>query len=219
MIPLRDETHSRRFPVLTIVFILLNASIFVFQAFLSSEGFDTYVRTYGLVPSTLLGTASNLDPLKSSIVWPTVFTSMFMHGSVMHLVSNMWFLWIFGDNIEAELRPRRFVLFYLICGTLASLVHVALNPTSEIPLVGASGAIAGVLGAYFLLFPFHRIVTLVPIGIFLTTVRLPAFLFLGVWFLMQLLYSALGGSVAWWAHIGGFVSGAVLVWFFRKRKR
>jgi len=219
VIPLRDESHFRYFPVLTIVIIVANVAVFVYQRYFGPQGFEGYVFAYGLIPSALTGELATSNLLVPTSPPYTVLSSIFMHGGIMHLLSNMWFLWIFGDNIEAVMGPKRFIFFYLLCGVLASLAHVAIHPASNYPLVGASGAIAGILGAYFLLFPSNRILTLIPIGFFITTAKIPAFLFLGIWFLMQFVYSLMGGNIAWWAHIGGFVSGVVLILFFRKRKK
>ena len=150
---------------------------------------------------------------------------MFLHGGWVHLLGNMLYLWIFGDNIEDKLGHARFIVFYLLCGIGAAVGQIAANPLSDVPMVGASGAIAGILGAYMLLFPRSRVVTLVPIFFFFYFIEIPAILFLGLWFLMQFLYGTLtlstetsvsGGGVAWWAHVGGFITGAGLVFPFRK---
>lgn len=142
---------------------------------------------------------------------------MFMHGGFLHLIGNVWFLWVFGRKLEDVLDRKKYFFFYMLVGCTATLTHRAMMPTSTLPLVGASGAIAGVLGAYFLLFPFRKILTLVPIFFFLTTVRIPSVLFLGMWFLIQVFYAQLGVSyVAWWAHVGGFVSGVLMIYFFKR---
>ncbi len=152
------------------------------------------------------------------------FTSMFLHGGWLHLISNMWFLWIFGDNVEDVLGKARYIVFYLLCGLAAALTHFAVEPGSTLPVLGASGAIAGVLGAYLVLFPGARVVTLVPVFFFLQIMELPAFLILGYWFVLQILavsVAGLGpssGGTAWWAHVGGFLTGVVLVLVMRPRR-
>ncbi|MDD5557161.1 MAG: rhomboid family intramembrane serine protease [bacterium] len=148
-----------------------------------------------------------------------LLASMFLHGGVFHLGLNMLFLWIFGNNVEDAMGHARFLLFYLVCGVAASALHVAANPDSAMPTVGASGAIAGVMGAYIVLFPHARVLTLVPLFFYFTLVELPAFVFLGLWFLMQLLMARGGGNIAWYAHIGGFVAGLLLVPLFARRRR
>ncbi len=217
MIPLRDENPYTGFAYVVLLIILANVFVFIYQAFMGPENFDHYVLAYGLIPAELVGRVETILPGRVGLPFMSVFSSMFMHGGFFHLIFNMWFLWIFGDNVEIRLGHFRFILFYLATGVAAVLAHTIMDPSSTIPLVGASGAIAGVLGAYFLLFPRHRILTLIPIFIFITTVRIPAALFLGLWFLMQLLYSSMGGQVAWWAHIGGFIAGFLLVSFFLPR--
>jgi membrane associated rhomboid family serine protease len=209
VIPLRDENPTKRFAWMTLLIILSNVAVFVYQAYFGLRSFEAYVAGFGVVPASL---TRRVLPFSSNL-----FSAMFMHGGWMHLLGNMWFLWIFGDNIEDRLGKVKFVVFYFTVGVLATLTHVVADPGSKIPLVGASGAIAGVLGAYFLFFPFHRILTLIPIFFFFTTVRIPAMLFLGLWFLMQVAYSSFGGNVAWWAHIGGFVSGVVLGKLFERK--
>jgi membrane associated rhomboid family serine protease len=219
MIPLRDENPSRTFPWVTATIVAANAGVFAYQAFFGPRGFPAYVNAFGVVPAILTGKASGAGLTPATLFSPRLLSSMFMHGGVLHLLGNLWFLWIFGDNVEEKLTRGRYLLFYLLAGVLATLAHVVAEPGSALPLVGASGAIAGVLGAYFLFFPFHRIVVLVPIFILFTTVRVPAMLFLGLWFLMQLAYSSMGGVVAWWAHIGGFAAGVGLAFLFAPRRR
>ncbi len=215
--PLRDELPSRSFPILTIGIILINIGIFVYQAWFGLHGFEFYVNEYGLVPAAITGNPSADLMVRTSFPFLNFFTAMFMHGGIGHLLGNMWFLWIFGDNIEDVLGKKKFIFFYLLTGVLASVAHIAKNPGSGIPLVGASGAIAGVLGAYFVLFPRQRVLTLAFLGFYVTTFRLRAVWFLGIWFLFQLLNTMVGGYVAWWAHVGGFVSGMVLILILKKR--
>lgn len=206
MIPLRDSQPSLNKPVVTGVLIALNVLVFVFERTLVEPVQELFVLSYGMVPVRF--------------TWMSLFTSMFLHGGWMHLIGNMWFLWIYGDNIEDILGRWRYLLFYLACGAAAGLTHLAFNLDSRIPTVGASGAIAGVMGAYMLRFPHSRIVTLLPLFIFFTTIELPAYVILLYWFAIQI-FSGVGdtvtragvqqGGVAWWAHAGGFVAGALLV--------
>lgn len=204
MIPLRDSQPSRTAPLVTIALIALNVAVFLHEVTLDDYSRNHFVSQYALIPGRLqLG---------------DLVTSMFLHGGWLHLIGNMWFLWIYGDNIEDILGRSKYILFYLACGIAAAMVHVWFNPGSRIPTVGASGAIAGVMGAYMLKFPHSRIVTLIPIFIFFTTVEIPAWIILVYWFVIQL-FSGVGnlaaagneGGIAWFAHIGGFVAGALLI--------
>lgn len=193
--------------------IAANVAVFAFELYLdfgAGHGvLRAFMNAYGAIPLRL----------SHGIGWSTAFSSMFLHGGFLHLIGNMWFLWIFGDNIEDALGPLRFLLFYFLCGLAAVIAQVWIDPGATLPMVGASGAISGVLGAYILLFPKARIVTLVPIIIFIQIIELPAFLFIFVWFGIQLLsgYMSLGavgsnsGGTAFFAHIGGFIAGMVLV--------
>lgn len=220
MIPLRDTIPSRSFPIVSVTFIVINTIVFLYQWSLGPAVTD-FIDRYALVPARLLTMfQEGTEPI--SAVLP-VFSSMFLHAGWFHLIGNMLYLWIFGDNVEDKMGRFRFILFYLLCGAGAAGLHVLLDPDSEIPTVGASGAISGVLGAYFLLFPRSRVLTLVPIFYFIQFIEIPAFFFLGFWFLMQFFSGALsigmdpaGGGVAWWAHVGGFVTGMVLVFPFRR---
>jgi membrane associated rhomboid family serine protease len=217
MIPLRDINPRRRFPLITLVLILLNVLVFVYELLLPSEyALNSLVFTWGLVPYRLV----QLDP--RAIV--TIFTSMFMHSGFMHIIGNMLYLWIFGDNIESALGSFRFIVFYLLCGVGAAMGQVLINPVSEIPMIGASGAISGVLGAYLLLYPRAEVETLVILGYFVRLVRMPALVVLGFWIILQLFsgLASLGmdasGGVAFFAHVGGFVTGLVLVLLLRRRR-
>ncbi len=213
MIPLRDVIPSRTKPGVTITLIVVNIAIFLFQSSLSERGQETFVYAFGLVPAYFS--------------FGTVFTSMFVHGGVAHLVGNLLFLWIFGDNVEDRLGHGRFVLFYAICGFAAAFAQVALDPNSAVPMVGASGAVAGVMGAYLVLYPHSRVLMLFPFPIFLF--ELPAVIFLGVWFLMQFLNGVgqlpifqqdqISGGVAFWAHVMGFVTGLILVGIMKRPER
>ena len=213
MIPLRDVIPSRTFPFFTIAFIVLNSIAFLYEQSLPQRALEAFIHTYAVIPV-------RLDAL-------TIFTSMFLHAGWMHFLGNMLFLWIFGDNVEDRLGHARFVLFYLLCGVAAVFAHVYMNPLSRIPTIGASGAIAGVLGGYFVLYPHSRVLALIPLFIIWEIIEVPAILFLGLWFLMQF-YSAgvetlrtggQGGGVAFWAHIAGFVAGMAAVLVLRKPSR
>jgi membrane associated rhomboid family serine protease len=214
MIPLRDVIPSRTTPVVTISLIVLNALVFGHE-FLLGDQVNEFIIAYGLIPA--------------AFSWATVLTSMFLHGGFLHFAGNMLYLWIFGDNVEDRFGHGRFFLFYLLCGAVAALAQTIMSPDSVVPMVGASGAIAGVMGAYFVMYPHSRIVTLLPIFIFIQLIEVPAIVFLGIWFLMQFL-SGVGsiataaargpvGGVAFWAHIAGFVAGVAGVFVFRRPER
>jgi membrane associated rhomboid family serine protease len=206
MFPIRDTEPSYTKPVVVILLIVINLVIFLFEASLAPYYQNRFIATYGMIPD--------------QFTWTSLFTSMFMHGGWMHVLGNMWFLWIFGDNVEDVLGHGKFVLFYLACGMAAGLAQVLVDPSSTVPTVGASGAIAGVMGAYIVKFPRSRIQTAVFIIVFFTLVEVPAWLMLIYWFLIQLFqglgsvgYSHIsqGGGVAYMAHVGGFVTGALLI--------
>jgi membrane associated rhomboid family serine protease len=218
MIPIRDTIRAQRFPAVNTLLILLNVVVFLFEVSLGARALDRLIFTYGLVPGRFWAT-------KGVAEWLPIFTSMFLHGGWLHLIFNMLALYIFGDNVEDRLGHGRYLVFYLLGGTLAALAHLVAYRTSDVPTIGASGAIAAVLGAYLVLYPRARVLTLIPIFIIFPIIEVPAVIFLGFWFLSQLVtgVSALstntfqGGGVAWWAHVGGFVSGALLVWVFAPR--
>lgn len=219
MIPLRDDNPSSSRPVVTVLLILICTAVFlaVFYGLGSDAAIERVFRTYGATPAALMA-PGNL-PAKA----PTLVTSLFLHGGWLHLIGNMWFLWIFGDNIEDLMGHGGYLVFYLAAGVIATLTHVVMNQASANPLIGASGAIAGVLGAYTVLFPRARILSLVPLGLLTRIIPVPAVLFLPVWFVYQFLRGlaaqAGGGGVAWWAHVGGFLAGIVLVPVFVHRRR
>ncbi len=222
MIPIRDINRSGSVPVVTLTLIVVNAAVFLYEVSLG-PALRPFVAAYGLVPAHVtLGLRYGEAGLPETIA--PFFTSMFLHGGWWHLIGNMWFLWIFGDNVEDALGSFRFVLLYLLCGVAAGLVQCAVQPASALPTVGASGAIAGVLGAYALLFPGAKILTLVPVIFVLQLIEVPAVVMLGVWFLMQILNGSVAtlgtaaGGVAWWAHIGGFLAGLGLVLALRPRR-
>ena len=220
MIPLRDENPSRHTPWMMWLLLAANLAMFAYQLQVrATGGDDAYVALFfrlGLIPEAITSPGAWIN---MSIPAPlTLFSSMFVHGDLFHLGGNMLYLWIFGDNIEDVMGPFRFLAFYLLCGLGAAATQVALMPGSDVPMVGASGAIAGILGAYALLYPRAQILTLVFLLIFIRIMYLPAVLLLGIWFLMQILSAGGGGAgVAWWAHIGGFVVGVVLVRAFAVR--
>src|ERR1041384_108502 len=214
MIPLRDIIPSRTTPVVTIALITINVLVFLYELSLGKD-VDAFTLYYGLVPA--------------AFSWVAVITSMFVHGGFLHVAGNMLYLWIFGDNVEDRMGHGRFLVFYLLCGIAAALAQTITVPDSVVPMVGASGAIAGVMGAYFVLYPRSRIVTLIPIFFFFQIVEVPAIFFLGIWFLMQFvsgvgsIVSAVGGApgggIAFWAHIAGFVAGISGVIVFRRPER
>ena len=214
MIPLRDTVPSRTAPVVTVGLIALNVIVFLHETALGPY-LESFVFAYGLVPRRFVYWPG--DPLAPARFLP-LLTSMFWHGGWLHLLGNMLYLWIFGDNVEDRLGHFRYLIFYLAAGIAAALTQVALNPGSALPTVGASGAIAGVLGAYLITYPRSRVLTLIPIIIFPWFVEIPAVFYLAFWFLMQVLEGVgqlgvpqEGGGVAVWAHIGGFIAGVVLV--------
>jgi len=210
VIPLRDVIPSRTTPYITVTIIALNAVAWLYELSLPHESLNVFLTAFGVVPAYFSA--------------PTLITSMFLHGSWSHVIGNMWYLWIFGDNVEDRVGHGRFIVFYLLCGFVAALGQVAVDPNSTLPTIGASGAIAGVMGAYFVLYPHSRVLTLIP-WIFLQIVELPAIMLLGFWFLMQLFSAGTlavtanthGGGVAFAAHVAGFVAGIGGVFVFRKR--
>lgn len=213
MIPLQDTIRARRIPLMNLAIITVNILLLVYTQRLSPSAHEALLVTHGVIPARFL---ADLSP---SQLW-TLFTSMFLHGGWLHMLSNMWALYIFGDNIEDRLGPMRYLLLYLVCGAAATLLHVYLNQSSTLPVVGASGAIAGVMGAYLLSYPRARVITFVPLT-FVWFVQIPAVLYLIGWFVLQLFsgLQTLGadtmqlatGGVAWWAHVGGFVAGMILI--------
>jgi membrane associated rhomboid family serine protease len=213
MIPLRDVIPSRTTPYITITIIALNAVAWLFEISLPHEALNEFLTIYGVVPAYF--------------TWPTLVTSMFLHGGWFHVIGNMWYLWIFGDNVEDRLGHARFTAFYLICGAGAALGHVAMSPDSVLPTIGASGAIAGVMGAYFVLYPRSRVLALIPLIVVWEIIEIPAVVLLGFWLLLQLFGAGAGaiaetssteGGVAFAAHIAGFVLGVVGVFLLKKKQ-
>ena len=213
MIPLRDVIPSRTTPYITVTIIVLNAAAWFFELSVPDEVLPVFLQVYGVVPA-------HFHAL-------TLVTSMFLHGSWMHVIGNMWYLWIFGDNVEDRVGHCRFIAFYLLCGIVAAVGQIAMAPTSTLPTIGASGAIAGVMGAYIVLYPHSRVLTLIPLFVFWEVIELPAIFFLGVWFLMQLFSAGAiaatastgGGGIAFMAHVAGFLCGVGGIFLFRQRER
>jgi membrane associated rhomboid family serine protease len=216
-IPIGDVTRARIFPVVNIILIIINVLVFLYEISLGPRGFQLFTLAYGTIPLEIM-TGRDLPPAGPTPIYLTLLTSMFMHGSWTHLIGNMLFLWVFGDNVEDAMGHLKYLIFYLICGILASFTHIFFNLGSTIPAVGASGAIFGTLGAYFVLHPQGQIRTLFIFFIIIRILYLPAWLLLGAYFIFQFFESGNSG-VAVWAHIGGFVAGAVLIFLFRDRDR
>jgi membrane associated rhomboid family serine protease len=219
MFPIQDTNPSRSAPIVNWLIILANILIFLGEAATPTTELNAVVRTYGIVPTEFIKHFGGYEVL-------TIFTSMFMHGGWLHLISNMWALWIFGDNVEDRLGHGTYLFFYLLCGVAAALTQVVFSPDQAQPTIGASGAIAGILGAYVMLFPHAKVMTLIPIGFIPWFIRIPAYFYLGFWFVVQAFtgWVSLHGthsqeaaeSVAWFAHIGGFITGFVLVRLFQR---
>jgi len=227
VIPLRDENPSASVPIVTRGLIALNCLLFVYELMLGPD-LRGFVYSWGLVPERVtLALRFGEEPWSGPAA--TLVTSMFLHGGWLHLIGNMWYLWIFGDNVEDRLGKMRFLFFYIVSGVVAGLIHYLANRSSRMPTVGASGAIAAVLGAYAVTFPRARVVTLIPLFFFFPVVALPALLVLGLWFVFQFFSGTLslasgaaaggGGGVAWWAHIGGFAFGMIAIKILAPRRR
>jgi len=225
MIPLRDRNPSETFPFVTIFLIIINVLVFFYQVTLG-EKLNVLLIHYGLIPAKLIYYGA-IPGIEFKHVFLPFVTSMFFHGGWLHVIGNMWYLWIFGDNVEDRIGHGKFLLFYLLCGIGAALFHILFNPRSSVPCVGASGAIAGILGAYLVTFPFARILTAVPIFIVIELIEIPAVLVLLFWFVLQFFNGTLSiaataqtgaGGVAWWAHVGGFICGMIFINVFSKRK-
>lgn len=226
MLPIADNVPSRTPPIATHIIVGLNVLMFALLLGLSPEQLEQTFYSFGIVPARYTHPEwAEWLGLPVDSLWPFV-TSMFLHAGWMHVFSNMWVLWIFGDNVEERMGPVRFALFYLTCGILAGVAHFLANPHSTVPTVGASGAVAGVLGAYFVLFPTARVVAMLPVFIWPIFAEVPAVVYLGVWFVSQFLTGTLAligpqfaGGVAWWAHAGGFLAGMLLYRVFMIRHR
>jgi len=217
MIPLKDDNPTSNKPIVT--YFLIGSCVLIFLIQLSSQSYQTgqLFYSYGLIPSVLMG--HNQLPMDLYAVpgFVTIFTSMFLHGGFMHLIGNMLYMWIFADNIEDNLGPAKFLVFYLLAGVGAAMTQVLMDTHSQIPMVGASGAIGGVLGAYLINHPNARVLVLIPFGFFSQLIKIRALYVLGFWFILQ--FISTGGGVAYAAHIGGFISGMILILFFNKKKK
>jgi membrane associated rhomboid family serine protease len=222
MFPLRDINPSRHAPVMTLLILVANLAVFFLELSLPRHELAAVIDTYGIVPARVLG--DGLAGGQAGVGPLSLLTSMFLHAGWLHLIFNLWILWIFGDNVEDRMGAGRYLVFYLGTGLSAGLVHLLTNPGSTLPTVGASGAIAGVMGAYFVLFPTARVLTVVPVFFWPIFLEVPAVVFMIIWFAGQL-FSGLfaagsgGGGIAWWAHVGGFVAGVVLCPLLVRRRR
>ena len=223
MIPLKDDNPTSGKPIVT--YYLIGICVFIFLIELSSSSYrtGTFFYSFGLIPSVLLGNNQLSQDLYVIPAFLTIFSSMFVHGGFMHLIGNMLYMWIFADNIEDNLGKIKFLIFYLLCGIGAAMAQVFADTSSQVPMVGASGAIGGVLGAYLINYPNAKVLVLIPFGFFSQLIKIKALYVLGFWFVLQFINSALsspqGGGVAYAAHIGGFISGIILILFFNKKKK
>jgi membrane associated rhomboid family serine protease len=224
MIPIRDTVPRQHFPFAVWTLIAINVGVFIYELTVPQDLTEQFIYLFGLVPARFTHPAWAAETGFPHTYWPFLST-MFLHGGWLHIIGNMWVLWIFGDNVEDRMGPARFVVFYILCGLAAGVVHVLTNPGSTVPAVGASGAIAGVMAAYFVLYPRARIVAMFPIFFYPLFFTVPAYLYLGFWFLTQFYSGTLAiathrevGGIAWWAHVGGFASGILLFSFFLRRR-
>jgi membrane associated rhomboid family serine protease len=224
MIPLKDMTPRRSFPIITILLIGANIAVFVYQLSLPQKALETFINTYALIPWNMHLALEGRHFTILEAFLPLV-TSMFLHGGFLHIIGNMLFLWIFGGNVEDRLGSFTYLIFYFICGVGSGLSQAIFSWGSHVPSLGASGAISGVLGAYLIFFPASRILTLVPLFIIFFLARIPAWIFIGLWFAVQFLsgisptVSVKGGGVAWWAHIGGFLLGVIFALILKPSRR
>ena len=217
MIPIKDDNPTEITPYVTIALIVLNALVFLYQLSLGPQGDQALVMRMGIIPYEFTH-AVDIPPYASHPLVLNLFAAMFMHGGILHLLGNMLYLWIFGNNVEDAMGHVRFIIFYLLTGLMASATHIILMPNATVPMIGASGAISGVLGAYFVLYPWAKVHTLIFLFFFITVIQIPAMVILGFWFIFQLLSVFSRSNVAWFAHIGGFLSGMLLVRFFLRKK-
>jgi membrane associated rhomboid family serine protease len=223
MIPIGDSIRSRRAPLANWLLIIANFCLF-FLELTQGPNLDAFFSRWALTPAALTGAISSLPGSPPPVL--TLFSSMFLHGGWGHILGNMLFLWIFGDNVEDAMGSIRYTIFYFLCGIVAAMIQVFIAPASTIPQIGASGAVSGVLGAYIVMYPRARVSVVIPLLIIFPVIEIPAFVLLGVWFLTQFIYGIASfgdtlqtGGIAWWAHIGGFVAGIILHPFFRRRRR
>lgn len=221
MIPYKDDNPTIRFPIITIILIVINTIVFLFQIS-SGDDSNAVVYTYGVIPYRLL----HGNEVMGTPIAVNLLTAMFLHGGFLHLAGNMLYLWIFGNNIEDRLGILRFIIFYLLCGVIATYAHALSDPSSMLPMIGASGAISGIIGAYLVLFPRAKIHTLIFFGFFIQVIKVPAVIVIGFWIVLQFISGLLskglygdGGGVAWFAHIGGFLAGVILIKLFLITKR
>ncbi len=222
MIPIRDNIRSRRFPVVNLTLIIINVVVFIYELSLGQSQLTHFVNTFGVTPRRVTGLLTGHTDYAAAVI-PLV-TGMFLHGGWLHLLGNMLYLWIFGDNVEDRVGRGKYLVLYLAAGIGGSLAQVWARPLAAEPVIGASGAIAGVLGAYFISYPKAKVLTLVPIFFFITFVEIPAFIFLIIWFILQSLngfvtLGVAGNMVAWWAHIGGFLTGIIGMLILAPAKR
>ena len=224
LFPIKDTVPNKSFPTATWLIIALNGIVFFFETTLPQDLLEQFIMLFGVVPAEY-ARPRHLRGLPL-IDYLSFLTTMFLHGGWLHILGNMWFLRIFGSKVEDGMGHCRFLAFYLICGVLASMFYIYFSPGSTMPVIGASGAIAGVMGAYYVMYPRAKVLTFIPIFIIPFFIEVPAFLFLGWWFLLQILSGTValvlpvtGGGVAWWGHIGGFIAGILLMPFFIKRRR
>jgi len=217
MIPLKDDNPTSNKPIIT--YFLIGTCILIFLIQITSQSYRSgqLFYSYGLIPSVLMGNNQLPMDLYAVPAYVTIFTSMFMHGGFMHLIGNMLYMWIFADNIEDSLGPKKFIVFYLLSGIGAAMTQVLIDTHSQTPMIGASGAIGGILGAYLINHPNARVLVLIPFGFFSQLIKIRALYVLGFWFILQFISS--GGGVAYAAHIGGFISGIILILFFNKKRK
>ena len=219
MIPLRDINPTERFPIVTLFLIVLNVAVFIYELLLGGAGGEAFVTSFAPIPRRLFYPEAATFGTIPVVV--TIFTSMFLHGGFLHIAGNMLYLWIFGNNIEDAMGRIRYIVFYLLSGLCAAYAHAFMNSASLTPMIGASGAISGVLGAYLLLYPRARVVTLVMLGFYIRTVEVPAMVVLGLWFVLQFLSALVsgsaGGGVAWYAHLAGFIAGMLMIGPFKRK--
>lgn len=217
MIPLRDINPTERFPLVTVFLLWINILIYLVQLLSGGQAEEAMVASFGLVPAKLFEDAVTRGAVPAGM---TLITSQFLHGGFFHIAGNMLYLWIFGNNVEDSMGRIRFTVFYLLCGVIAAVSHSLANTVSLVPMIGASGAISGILGAYLVLYPRARVITLMIFGLYLRTVEVPAMFVLGFWFILQFLSALVlpgtGGGVAWYAHVGGFIAGILLVGLFKR---
>jgi membrane associated rhomboid family serine protease len=225
MIPLKNLSPRLTFPAMTLLLIIANVLVFIYQVSLPDRAAEAFINLYGMVPARVALALAGQHHVTFEQAFLPLFTSMFLHGGILHILGNMWFLWIFGGQVEDRLGHFTYLVFYLICGLGSGIAQLAFSWGSKTPAIGASGAIAGVLGAYIVFFPSSRILTLVPLFIIWFTAQIPALVFIGLWFVVQFLsgISSVGaasmGGVAWWAHVGGFLLGVLIAQFYRARPR